>query len=144
MLMRQIKNEFASEVSLDASPNLAMFPIICWICSIGSHSNKDFVLDHCFGLAVLAWLCSRLSSTALLHYLECTRSSLYPLYRAGVLVASFSRKTTKQNLSFSVADPSLLHTASCFFPRVNSDLQLSSSAVLGSGALPSTHLKKAL
>src|SRR6218665_464733 len=66
--------------SLGASPNLATFPGICWMCST---PTEDFVPYNFLSLAVPPGSCSRLSSRPLPHYHGNSRSSLSPLNRAG-------------------------------------------------------------
>src|SRR6218665_1016614 len=51
--------------SLGASPNLAMFPGICWMCSTGSPSNREVRTYNFLSLAVPPGSCSRLSSRPL-------------------------------------------------------------------------------
>src|SRR6218665_204646 len=69
--------------SLGASPNLAMFPGICWMYSTGSPPTEDFVPYNFLNLAVPPWSCSRISSRLLPHYHGNSGSSLSHLNRAG-------------------------------------------------------------
>src|SRR6218665_171535 len=69
--------------SLGASPNLATFPGICWMCSTGSPPTEDFVPYNFLNLAVPPGSCFPLSSIPLPPYHGNSGSSLSPLNRAG-------------------------------------------------------------
>src|SRR6218665_169440 len=72
-----------------------MSPTMCYMCSIGSPTTKNFRLVHCFGLAYLL---------DLLHNPKCMglRSLCSPIYRSakGVVITPFSLRATKQNHAF--------------------------------------------
>lgn len=94
------------------------------MCPAGSPSNRGSRIGSPPWSGVLAGPRSGLSSWPLSHYLECTGSSLSPLYWAGCTIVPFARTATKRNHTFSVDGPPMLEWATfgtALVPRVNSD-----------------------
>src|SRR6218665_1356382 len=139
--------------SLGASPNLATFPGICWMCSTGSPLQQRIL----YRIISLIWRSLLGLAPAYLRDL-CHTTMGIPGRRSlrsteqGFLLVPFALTAIMQNRAFSVVGPSLwngLSLALRLFPRIVSNsfyahLKLSFLAILESGALMSSRLQGAL